>query len=112
MFAHSIKNPEIIHYFIRRSRRAHDGSGREIRHWSYLCMQACSTTPSKRTRNVLDVTCLNCLRDLGKLSGGFWNTKTIQSGKVTFYDRAKPKKKRAMVAEDLSVLGAVYGGKT
>src|SRR5437867_919374 len=101
MFAHSIKNPEIIHYFIYGSERCYGKhmhlyddtyfpEGHSHRRFKYLCMQASATTPSKRTRNVEDVTCFNCQRELGKMAG-FWDTKTIQSGKVTFWNRAKPK---------------------
>lgn len=44
--AHSIKNPHIIHF---------------IKNNHYVCMGACSTTPSKSTQNVSEVTCKNCL---------------------------------------------------
>ena len=68
MFAHSVKNPDIRHYFIYDG---HSGvkPNREptrYRYLSYLCMPASSTTPSKRTRDVSEVTCLNCLRKLKK----------------------------------------------
>jgi len=32
----------------------------------YLCNQACSTFPEKRTTNKDKVTCMNCLRNLKK----------------------------------------------
>jgi hypothetical protein len=46
-YAHSIKNPSIIHL---------------IRNKRYVCFSCCSTTPSKSTTNPLKVTCKNCKR--------------------------------------------------
>lgn len=46
MYAHSIKNPHIIHY---------------VRGGRYICQQACGTTESKSTRSWGEVTCKNCL---------------------------------------------------
>ena len=73
MFAHSVRNPEIKHYFIRQSRNvfAPDGTRKRKQHrWlAYLCIRASSTTPSKRTRVVSEVTCLNCLRELRRRAG-------------------------------------------
>jgi len=69
MFAHSVKNPDIKHYFIYGG---HSGINPETRNsmryrrLEYLCIPASSTTPSKRTRVVSEVTCLNCLRELQK----------------------------------------------
>ena len=45
--AHSIKNPEKIHLV--------EEDGR------YLCIKACSTTPSKSTTDPLKITCKRCL---------------------------------------------------
>lgn len=45
-YAHSIKNPDKKH-FLKGDR--------------YLCITACSTTPSKSTKRWDKVTCLNCL---------------------------------------------------
>ena len=67
MFAHSIKNPDIKHYFIYGG---HSGIKPETRkpmryrRLEYLCMQASNTTPSKRTRDASSVTCRNCIREL------------------------------------------------
>ncbi len=69
MFAHSIKNPGIKHYFLRESRRGYDyegNYGKDYRRFAYLCMSASNTTPNKRTRVILEVTCFNCLRELKK----------------------------------------------
>ena len=66
-FAHSIKNPKIIHYFVRQSSRGiHWGTRKpyDYRRLTYLCIQASDTTPSKRTRDVSQVTCKNCIREL------------------------------------------------
>lgn len=49
MFAHSIKNPHIIHM---------------MHGMHYLCMRACSTTPAKSTRDKAKVTCKNCRREI------------------------------------------------
>jgi hypothetical protein len=46
-YAHSIKNPNIIHF---------------VRNKHYVCMGACSTTPSKSTKYPLKATCKNCKR--------------------------------------------------
>lgn len=67
--AHSIKNPHIIHYFIRESDRGVHWETRkpyDYRRLAYLCIRASSTTPSKRTRDVSQVTCKNCLQRLMK----------------------------------------------
>ena len=77
MFAHSIKNPDIKHYFIYGSEvcygkhmHLYDDTyfpeGHSHRRFYYLCTPASSTTPSKRTRDLLEVTCRNCLRELEK----------------------------------------------
>ena len=70
MFAHSVKNPQTIHYFLYGG---HKGIRPDTRKWTryrylvYLCIQSQPfTTPSKRTRDVSKVTCLNCLRELRK----------------------------------------------
>jgi hypothetical protein len=52
-YAHSIKNPHIIHYVNRSKDR-------------YLCIGACSITKSKMTRETKEVTCKNCIRKLLK----------------------------------------------
>jgi len=56
-YAHSIKNPHIVHYYLRRNIGGY-------RWWAYLCIGASSTTPSKSTRDVYEVSCLNCQRAL------------------------------------------------
>jgi hypothetical protein len=50
-YAHSVKNPEIIHYIHNRR---------------YVCNSACSTTKIKSTKDPLSVTCENCIRKLSK----------------------------------------------
>jgi len=49
-FAHSIKNPQIMHYMITRDKRKR-----------YLCNGACSITPKKIALTEHEVTCKNCL---------------------------------------------------
>lgn len=69
MFASSVKNPETIHYFVRESVRGVHWKTRkpyDYRRLAYLCIRASNTTPSKRTRDVSEVTCKNCLRELAK----------------------------------------------
>lgn len=59
MFAHSIKNPHIIHFKVEASYGwLHDRS------YKYLCCS--SYTYSKATTDKSKVTCKNCLRDLAK----------------------------------------------
>lgn len=63
MTAHSIKNPHIIHF---------------VRNRRYICIGACSTTPSKHSKNLKDITCKNCLRILkkeAKKNKRKWNVK-------------------------------------
>ena len=50
-YAHSIKNPHIIHY---------------IKNRRYLCITCVNTTPSKLTKDTNKVTCKNCIRNLCK----------------------------------------------
>jgi hypothetical protein len=47
MSAHSIKNPKIIHF---------------VQDNHYVCIGACSITPSKSTNMSLKATCKNCKR--------------------------------------------------
>ena len=51
-YAHSIKNPHIIHFLLKNGR--------------YLCIRSSSITKSKSTRNSEKVTCSNCTRILMK----------------------------------------------
>ena len=69
MFAHSVRTSDIKHYFLYRS-NGHNPNGGRYRYLAYLCIQASSTTPSKRTRVVSEVTCKNCLRELLKRPKG------------------------------------------
>ena len=50
-YAHSIKNPHIIHY---------------IKNRRYLCITCVNTTPTKSTKDKNKVTCKNCLSELNK----------------------------------------------
>ena len=52
-YAHSVKNPKIIHMIIRRKNR-----------WKYLCIGACAITKIKTTKDQFEVTCKNCLKIL------------------------------------------------
>ena len=66
-FAHSINNPQTIHYVIRKSNRGVHWKTRkpyDYRRLAYLCISVVGTTPSKRTRDVTAVTCKNCIRAL------------------------------------------------
>jgi hypothetical protein len=65
MFAHSVKNPDIKHYFLYTG-NGYNPNGKRYRRLAYLCQQASDTTLSKRTRDVSEVTCENCLRKLRK----------------------------------------------
>lgn len=59
MYAHSIKNPHIIHY----QRKYRVGEYRlKGDHHRYLCCNC--YTPSKATTDTDKVTCKNCLREL------------------------------------------------
>jgi hypothetical protein len=61
MYAHSIKNPHIIHF----QRNYHVGEYRlKGRHHRYLCCG--SYTPSKATTDASKVTCKNCLKELAE----------------------------------------------
>lgn len=80
MFAHSVKNPTIKHYFIY-SGGGFDPNGGRFRRLAYLCIQASSTTPSKRTRIVAEVTCKNCLRELQN-RGLRWAAKPLSTHDV------------------------------
>lgn len=50
-YAHSIKNPHIIHKLVRGH---------------YLCISCCPITPLKSTQEWDKVTCKNCLRKVIK----------------------------------------------
>lgn len=54
MYAHSVKNPNIIHFKKTVRRWLHDDE------YHYLCCD--SYTPSKATTDLSKVTCQNCLR--------------------------------------------------
>lgn len=51
MYAHSVKNPHIIHM---------------VKDGRYLCVGAFGTTLVKSTTDIEEVTCLNCLRKIMK----------------------------------------------
>jgi hypothetical protein len=59
--AHSIKNKDTIHFLVSKEDENYKNK------WYYACMQACSTTDSKSTRNFLKVTCQNCIAKIKKI---------------------------------------------
>ena len=64
--AHSIKNPNTIHYVVWRTYGGYSPKGKlkRFKNLCYLCMGSCSVTKSKMTRDKTKVTCKNCLRKI------------------------------------------------
>jgi predicted SprT family Zn-dependent metalloprotease len=66
--AHSIKNPDTIHYVVWRTYGGYSPKGKlkRFKNLCYLCMGSCSVTKSKMTRDKTKVTCKNCKLSLAK----------------------------------------------
>lgn len=62
-YAHSIKNPHIIHMV----EKLKDNESTYLdNRYRYLCNQAVGPTPSKSTTDPSKVTCKNCLREMSR----------------------------------------------